>query len=60
VGKVAFVEGKTDRTRSFSHVTQNTLLGVFVSRNFCCPNYRFLHSEISDLHYQKTLAFTLF
>ena len=26
MGKVAFVEGKTDRTRSFWHVTQNTLL----------------------------------
>jgi hypothetical protein len=45
VGKVALVEGKTDQSSSFWHVTQSTLIGAFVSRSFRKPNYTFLRSE---------------
>ena len=45
VGKIAFLEGKTDFSGSFWHVTQNTLLGVFVSQGFWCPNHSLLRSE---------------
>jgi hypothetical protein len=45
VGKMAFLEGKTDFSGTFWHHAQNTLLGVFVRRTFRAPNYGFLHSE---------------
>ena len=45
VGKLALVEGKTDQSSAFWHVTQSTLLGVFVSRSFLNPNYTILRSE---------------
>jgi hypothetical protein len=45
VGKIAFLERKTDFLGSFWHVTQSTLLGAFVSQSFGNPNYRCLRSE---------------
>ena len=34
VGKMAFLEGKTDFSRTFWNHVQNTLLGVFVRQHF--------------------------
>lgn len=45
VGKLALVEGKTDQSSAFWHVTQSTLLGVFVSPSSLNPNYTVLRSE---------------
>jgi hypothetical protein len=45
VGKMAFLEGKTNFSGTFWHHAQNTLLGAFVRRTFWRPNDNFLRSE---------------
>ena len=45
VGKVRFLEGKTEFLDPFGHPAQSTLLGAFVPENFYNPNYPFLRSE---------------
>src|SRR5450759_4803425 len=41
VGKVAFSEGKMDRTSAFGYSPQNTLTGAFVWRPFSWPHASF-------------------
>jgi hypothetical protein len=45
VGKVAFLERKTDFPGTFWHHAQNTLIGAFVRQHACCPTDNFLCSE---------------
>jgi hypothetical protein len=44
VSNVSFLEGKTEFSRTFWHVTQSTPLGAFLSQNFCSGNYGSLYS----------------
>jgi hypothetical protein len=44
VSNVSFLEGKTDFSGTFWHVTQSTPLGAFLSQNFCSGNYGSLYS----------------
>jgi hypothetical protein len=43
VSNVSFLEGKTDFSGTFWHVTQSTPLGTFLSQNFCSGNYGSLY-----------------
>lgn len=44
VRDVGFLEGKTNFSGTFWHVTQSTPLGAFLSRTFLYPDYNYLQS----------------